>query len=151
MDHLPVSPRPTTLLAWMLHVVPLVGVVTFGLSILGACISAIWLVSGWVTTLENLLITIQKSEIEEHDQIKVLQQSMIDVDKRINQLAGVNGKADSTMEAELLRLHAESEAADAQLRARIDVLEAMSRFAIDRALQQPIPTPYVPPAQGGRR
>jgi cell division protein FtsB len=48
-------------------------------------------------------------------------------------------------------LHNQSNEADAAIRARLDVIDALSRYAAERATQPNIPSPYQPPGPGAKR
>jgi hypothetical protein len=135
------SPRPISLLVWLLRVAPLVGVVAFGSTMIGAAISGIWLVANWVSALQQKLDTLEAEEVREHDAIARHQASMVDVDKRLNEIVASAKEVSAAREAEIQRLHNDSDAADAQMRARIDVLDERSKFTADRALGPPLPQP----------
>jgi hypothetical protein len=135
------NPRPTSLLVWLLRVAPLVGVVAFGSTVIGAAISGIWLVSSWVSALQQKLDTLEAEEVREHDAMQRQQTINADLDHRLNDTRAEFRKTATDMELELHQLHTDSDAADAQMRARIDVLDERSKFTADRALGPPLPQP----------
>jgi hypothetical protein len=118
--------------------------VSFGVTIVGSAITAIIVTNTWFVKLDARLEHIQTEELAEHDDIKKLQASMTDVDKRLNEIVASAKAVSAEREAEIQRLHAASEAADAEMRAKIGVLDERSKFTVDRALGPALPEPRKP-------
>ena len=111
----PNLPRPQPL-AWLMRA-NVVALISLGLTIAGSCISAVVVGSNWITTLTNHITYVEHQENENGVRIVKLESNIVSLDKRANDL-----------QAEIIRLHSLSEASDAVLRARVDVLDERTRF-----------------------
>lgn len=71
--------------------------------------------------------------------VRTLQTDIVSVDKRLNEGKDMvrNGQAEAERERNAIR--AASDASDAQLKARIDVLEALAKYNTERLTQPALP------------
>ena len=110
-------------------------VATVGLSITIAVSvgGGVWQVSRWITISENQIALNQADVTRATADIRVLKEDIVSLDKRANELT-----------TRMVELHTQSDAADAAMRARLDIIDALSKFTADRALQPNLPAPYQP-------
>ncbi|HXI77938.1 MAG TPA: hypothetical protein VNH21_12420 [Steroidobacteraceae bacterium] len=87
----------------------------------------LWAGSRWVATYEYRIVANRDDIHRAETELARHQAAIVSLDARINDLG------------------AHTDASDATIRARLDVIEALSRYAADRATQAALPTP------GGRR
>jgi uncharacterized protein YlxW (UPF0749 family) len=71
--------------------------------------------------------------------VTTLQENIVSLDKRVNDLS-----------SRVTDLHNQSDAADGEMRARLAVLDALAKYAAERAMQPNLPPPFQP-SQGSRR
>jgi peptidoglycan hydrolase CwlO-like protein len=110
--------------------------VTLIISILSTSGWALVTASRWITSHESR-IDANASEIAKAEAaIAELHHDIIDVDRRLN------AERDRMME-----LHNQSDAADAELRSRLTVIDALAKLTADRAFQPALPPPYTPKGQ----
>lgn len=106
-------------------------IMLFGVAYTGYQI--VFAIGHWVSVNENQIasnkIDVEKSE---HD-VTTLQANIVSLDARVNELT-----------ARVLALHNLSDQADAALKARLDIIDALNKFTAERALQPPLPAPYQP-------
>jgi hypothetical protein len=110
-------------------------VATIGLSITIAVSvgGGVWQVSRWIAVSENQIALNQTDVVRATADIRVLKEDIVSLDKRANELT-----------TRMVELHTMSDAADAALKARLDIIDALNKFTADRALQPPLPAPYQP-------
>ena len=110
-------------------IVMLFGVVYTGYQIVFA-------IGHWVSVNENQIAS-NKTDVDKTERdVATLQANIVSLDSRVNELT-----------ARVLALHNLSDQADAALKARLDIIDALNKFTAERALQPPLPAPY----QGPRR
>ena len=87
----------------------------------------------WINTQSNLIAANGAALKDESDKIAGLHLDIVSLDKRVNEL-----------QSRVIDLHTQSDQADAALKARLDVIDALAKFNTDRTFQAPLP-------QGPRR
>jgi uncharacterized protein YlxW (UPF0749 family) len=119
---------------------PLWGIVIaalgLGLTIAGATVTIAWTVIHWVDTQENLIALNQAGVLAASRDVVTLQGNIVSLDKRVNELT-----------TKVNELHNMSDAADRELKARLDTIDALARFNTERSFQQPLPQPRPGPRQ----
>jgi hypothetical protein len=93
----------------------------------------VWTVSRWINTFENQIAVNQTDVIRAAADIAVLKENIVSLDGRANQL-----------KERMTELHALSDQADAALKARLDVMDALAKFTAERAMQPNLPLPQGP-------
>jgi peptidoglycan hydrolase CwlO-like protein len=113
---------------------PLWGIVIaalgLGLTIAGATVTIAWTVIHWVDTQENLIALNQAGVLAATHDVGILQGNIVSLDKRVNELT-----------AKVNELHNLSDAADRELKARLDTIDALAKFNTERLFQQQLPQP----------
>jgi hypothetical protein len=94
----------------------------------------------YLANAENTITQNETDIARASAQVATLQANIVSLDGRINALA-----------ARVVDLHTLSDQADAALRARLDVIDALSKYAAERSMQPVIPPPYQPLAKEQRR
>jgi uncharacterized protein YlxW (UPF0749 family) len=126
------TPHPQShLVTWLKA--NLVATVALSFTIAISCGGAVWTVSKWINTFENQISLNQTDVLRATHDVATLQGNIISLDARVNDL-----------KARVLELHSMSDQADAALRARLDIIDALNKFTAERAMQPPLPPPYQP-------
>jgi hypothetical protein len=117
----------------------IVATIALTIAIIGSSGGLVWTISRWIATFENQ-ISLNKDDVfrATHD-VSVLKDNVVSLDARVNEL-----------KAHVAELNSMGQAADAELRSRLNVIDALAKFTADRALQPNLPAPYQP-QQGQRR
>jgi len=129
------APHPQSrLVTWLQANV--IATVMLAITIGGSGLTITTKVVNWIDTQETQVSANHTDTIRNAADIADHQRAIVSLDLRINQLS-----------ARVTDLHSQSDAADAAMRARLDVIDALTKFAADRAMQPNLPAPY----QGSRR
>jgi hypothetical protein len=107
--------------------------------------SGFWAIYAMGRYFQNSETQIEKNEGELRDlkaAVKTLQTDLVSVDARLNEAKTAATDYRLNMERERARAQAANDASDATMRARLDVIEALSKFNTERVTQPNLPTPY---------
>jgi hypothetical protein len=107
-----------------------VAIVVLIISVLSSCGLGLWAASRWVSASEGMAAQNGRDVLAAAVAIQVLKNDIIDIDRRLN-----------AEQARIAELHALSDAADQQLKSRLDIIDALGKATAERAYQPPLPTP----------
>jgi septal ring factor EnvC (AmiA/AmiB activator) len=128
MSDIPLAHAQSRLATWVrANVIATIGL-TF--TILVASATGLWEVSRWVSANENQIALNAKEIVAASAAIETLKKDIVSIDQRLNEAR-----------ARVIELHTQSDAADQQLKSRLDIIDALGKAIADRAYQPPLPTP----------
>jgi hypothetical protein len=121
-------PHPGQLVTWLKANV-LMGI-GLSITIIASASTIVWTTSRWIATFENQIELNKGAVTRASESIVTLQGNIVSLDHRVNDLSG-----------RVIELHTLSDSADAALKNRLDVIDALSKYAADRAMQPNLPIP----------
>jgi uncharacterized protein YlxW (UPF0749 family) len=121
------SHPPSHLVIWLrANVIATIGL---SMSIMASCGWGVWTISKWINAFENQISLNQSDVLRATRDVLALQNNIVSLDGRVNELR-----------TRVIELHAQSDTADAQLKARLDMIDALAKFNTERSFQTPLPT-----------